>query len=498
MSSNDSTPHPSLFKYLDSTDFTHRALTVVIVGASGHLARTQVIPAIFSLFCKRLLPQNFHLVGYARSDMDDKKFRGNTLEAGLKGYESHELHNMELQEDQAGNDEKKEYTAVSSLLSMIGFNDKGKNNSAGDRVSESDRQLRSQFLSRCYYVRGKYDQPADYAKLVSRMEELEKKNEEGGGNEQKGKVEGVNRIFYLAIPPTSFSPALDCIHSIRGSSGWTRIVVEKPFGEDLESAKKLNALVQSKFKEDEVYRIDHFMGKETLQNIIPLRFSNPLYNRLWNAESVSSIEVNVKESFGLEGRAGYFDDSGIVRDMIQNHLLSIVALCTMEEPEGKDDNALHKAKTAVFKAMKAVVQEDIVVGQYGASEDGKKVGYAEDKGVKKGTKTSTYVAVVVHIDNERWKGVPILMHCGKALNTTKSEIYINFKSTRCRPTLHHTSLLIPPSLLFTLCPHTSPLFAVVSVSQTLPISSIQLPSDRARSSPLHHSTRQPQVPRHRR
>ena len=363
-------PHPSLSPYLDSPDFTQRALTIVVVGASGHLARTQVIPAIFSLYCKRLLPRNFHLVGYARSDMKDGDFRGNTLEEGLKGYESHEVHNMQLQEDQAGNDERKEYSAVSNLLSMVGLSANGsKSNSGADRVSDSDRTLRKTFLSRCYYVRGKYDQPADYSKLVQRMEELESSNDEGGAGEEKShKTEGVNRIFYLAIPPTSFSPALDCIHSIRSSAGWTRIVVEKPFGEDLDSAKKLNALVQSKFKEDEVYRIDHFMGKETLQNIIPLRFSNALYQQLWTGEHVQSLVVNVKEKFGLEGRAGYFDDSGIVRDMIQNHLLSIVALCTMEEPQSKEDTALHQAKTQVFKAMKPIVEDDIVLGQYGASQ----------------------------------------------------------------------------------------------------------------------------------
>ena len=341
-----------------------------MVGASGHLARTQVIPAIFSLYCKRLLPRNFHLVGYARSDMQDGDFRGNTLEQGLKGYESHELHNMQLQEDQTGNDEKKEYSAVSNLLSMIGVSDSGKkSNSAGDRVSESDRTLRKQFLSRCYYVRGKYDQPSDFSKLLHKMEELESRNDEGGyGEEKSAKTEGVNRIFYLAIPPTSFSPALDCIHGIRGGAGWTRIVVEKPFGEDLDSAVKLNALVRAKFREDEVYRIDHFMGKETLQNIIPLRFSNALYSALWTGVHVQSIVVNVKEAFGLEGRAGYFDDSGIVRDMIENHLLSIVALCTMDEPQSNDDSALHTAKTAVFKAMKPIVEDDIVLGQYGASQ----------------------------------------------------------------------------------------------------------------------------------
>lgn len=340
---------------------------------------------------------------------------------------------MEIQEDRVGNDEQKEYSAVSRLLSMIGVPQKGENDSAGQRVSESDRQLRKQFLSRCYYVQGKYDQPADYQKLVHRMEEFEAKNEEKGGErEAKWEMEGVNRIFYLAIPPTEFSHAVNCIHGIRGRTGWTRIVVEKPFGEDLESAKKLNALVKDKFNDDEVYRIDHFMGKETLQNIIPLRFSNRLYSTLWSAEHISSIIVNVKEDFGLEGRAGYFDASGIVRDMIQNHLLSIVALCTMEEPEGRSHTALQKSKCDVLRSMKSIVEEDIVLGQYGSSRDGKKVGYAEDKGVNKGTKTATYVAVVVHIDNERWRGVPILMHCGKALNETKSEIQVYFKPAKSK------------------------------------------------------------------
>jgi len=431
---SSSTPHPSLAPYLQSADFTKKALTIVVVGASGHLARNMVIPAIFSLYCKRLLPPHFHLVGYARSEMDDKEFRGDKLESGLKGHESHELHNMEEQHDQEGNDEKKEYRLVTNLLSMIGLSKDAKtSNSSEGRVSESDRTLRKQFLNRCYYVKGKYDQPADYQKLQQRLEEIEKQNEDQSGAVS---VDGVNRIYYLAIPPPQFAPALESISTLRTSSGWTRVIVEKPFGEDLESAKKLNALVAAKFKEEEIYRIDHFMGKDTLLNIVPLRFSNVLYSSVWSKEYVSSIIVNIKESFGLEGRAGYFDTAGIIRDMIQNHLLSIVALLTMEEPESKADTALHKTKAAVFKSMQPVSEDDVVIGQYGASADGKKVAYAADEGVKKNTKTPTYCAMVVHIDSERWKDVPILLQTGKGLDTTKSEVYVNFKPVKCN---HHNT-----------------------------------------------------------
>ena len=437
MSSNhsnhdSSTPHPSLAHYLDSPDFSKKALTIVVIGASGHLARNMVIPAIFSLYCKRLLPKNFHLVGYARSDMDDSAFRGDKLEGGLKGHESHEMHNMEEQHDQEGNDEKKEYRLVTNLLSMVGISRSGIANSSSEgRVSESDRTLRQHFLRRCYYVRGKYDEQSDYQKLLQRLEQIEKQNEDDSNATLQ--VDGVNRIYYLAIPPPQFAPALESISALRSSSGWTRVIVEKPFGEDLESAKKLNALVAGKFKPEEVYRIDHFMGKDTLLNILPLRFSNVLYSNVWSREYVSSIIVNIKESFGLEGRAGYFDTAGIIRDMIQNHLLSIVALLTMEEPESKADTALHKAKAAVFKSMQPSSEDDVVIGQYGKSADGKKVGYAEDEGVKKGTKTPTYCAMVVHIDNERWKDVPILLQTGKGLDTTKSEVYVNFKPVKC----HH-------------------------------------------------------------
>ena len=190
-------------------------------------------------------------------------------------------------------------------------------------------------------------------------------------------------------------------------------------------------------------------GKDTLLNILPLRFSNILYSHVWNREYVSSIIVNVKESFGLEGRAGYFDTAGIIRDMIQNHLLSIVALLTMEEPESKADTELHKSKAAVFKSMKPVTEEDVVIGQYGKSADGKKVGYAEDEGVKEGTKTPTYCAMVVHIDNERWKDVPILLQTGKGLDTTKSEVYVTFKPVKCNlNNTHHThSWICSPPLL---------------------------------------------------
>ena len=240
MSSDQSThdssaPHPSLLPYLDSPDFKKKALTIVVIGASGHLARNMVIPAIFSLFCKRLLPSHFHLVGYARSDMDDSTFRGDKLDSGLKGHESHEKHNMAQQHDQAGNDEKKEYKLVTDLLSMIGLSHDGRSsNSSEGRVSESNRTLRKQFLSRCYYVKGKYDEAADYQKLRQRMEEIEKQNED---DMAAGPAEGVNRIYYLAIPPPQFTPALESISTLRAKNGWTRVIVEKPFGEDLESAK---------------------------------------------------------------------------------------------------------------------------------------------------------------------------------------------------------------------------------------------------------------------
>ena len=436
-STSSAAPHPSLQKYLDSPDFTRKALTIVVVGASGHLARNMVIPAIFSLFCKRLLPKHFHLVGYARSDMDDSTFRGDKLASGLKGHESHELHNMGEQHDQAGNDEKKEYRLVSSLLSMVGLSHDGSSsNSSEGRVSESDRTLRKQFLDRCYYVRGKYDEAADFKKLQQRLDEIEKQNEDGQSGDPA--ADGVNRIFYLAIPPPQHPPVLENIASIQApGGGWTRVVVEKPFGEDLDSARKLIALVASKFKEEQIYRIDHFMGKDTLLNLLPLRFANRLYSEVWNKEHVSSIIVNVKESFGLEGRAGYFDTAGIIRDMIQNHLLSVVSLLTCEPPDSHDASALHAAKTAVFKAMKAAVEDDVVIGQYGASADGKKVGYAEDEGVQKDTKTPTYCAIVVHIDNERWRGVPILMQTGKGLDKTKSDIYINFKPVACQSMRAH-------------------------------------------------------------
>lgn len=400
---------------LASDDYQKKSLSVVVIGASGHLARTQVIPGIFTLFTKEVLPKNFHLIGYARSEMDDKSFRGDTLNDGLKGHVSDVKGEHSMSTAKSDDDDT---SAVKQLLSMIGLR-----KHASNEVTESDRSLRKQFLNKCYYVQGAYDKTEAFEKLNKRLEELEDEDHKNNG------TNGANRIFYLAIPPPQFESTLSGIHSAcRSKKGWSRVIIEKPFGEDLESARKLNQVVASKFEESEVFRIDHFMGQETLLNVIPFRFSNLLYSTVWNREYIDSIIINVKESFGLEGRAGYFEDSGILRDMIQNHLLSMAALCTMEEPTFNNDEAWNQAKTTLFKSMQPVKVEDTVFGQYSASPDGKKVGYLQEEGVAKDSKTPTFVSLVVKIDNDRWRDVPILLHCGKALDETKTEMIINFKA----------------------------------------------------------------------
>jgi len=400
---------------LSSDDYKSKSLSIIVIGASGHLARTQVIPGIFTLFTKELLPKNFHLIGYARSEMDDHSFRGDTLSDGLKGHVSDVKgeHSMSAKV----NDKEDETSAVKQLLSMIGLRKAGAN-----EVTESDRSLRRKFLNQCHYVQGAYDKTEAFEKLNQRLNELEEQDK------KTNNTNGANRIFYLAIPPPQFESTLSGIHTAcRSKNGWSHVIVEKPFGESLDSARKLNQAVASKFDEKEVYRIDHFMGQETLLNVIPFRFSNLLYSSVWNREHIDSIIINVKESFGLEGRAGYFEDSGILRDMIQNHLLSMAALCTMEEPTFNNDDAWNQAKTDLFKAMKPVNVEDTVFGQYSASPDGKKVGYLQEEGVAKDSKTPTFVSLVVKVDNDRWRDVPILLHCGKALDETKTEMIINFK-----------------------------------------------------------------------
>eukprot|EP01111_Echinosteliopsis_oligospora_P016960 TRINITY_DN7197_c0_g1_i3.p1 TRINITY_DN7197_c0_g1~~TRINITY_DN7197_c0_g1_i3.p1 ORF type:complete len:524 (-),score=120.96 TRINITY_DN7197_c0_g1_i3:97-1587(-) len=339
-------------------------VAVVVLGASGDLAKKKTYPALFALFCNGLLPKNTIIYGYARSAMDDVKFRSG-IALRLKGL-----------------DEKKQ-----------------------------------QFLAKCYYVNGGYDSAEGFRQLSSVLSAKEK---------SMGALPA-NRIFYFAIPPSVFVASAQMIKSnCLSTTGYNRIVVEKPFGKDLASSTELGRSLSAIFTEDQLYRIDHYLGKEMVQNLMVLRFANSVFEPMWNRFHISSVTISFKEDIGTEGRGGYFDEFGIIRDVMQNHLIQMLALVAMEAPVTLDSEDVRDEKVKLLRAIKPIKKEEIVVGQYGRSPDGKQPSYLDDPTVPKGSITPTFATAVLFVNNNRWKGVPFILKCGKALNERKAEVRIQF------------------------------------------------------------------------
>ena len=239
----------------------------------------------------------------------------------------------------------------------------------------------------------------------------------------------VDRLFYFAIPPTVFAASAATVHaSGRTALGWNRVVVEKPFGRDSESSALLGAELSKYFSEEEVYRIDHYLGKEMVQNLMVLRFANAIFEPLWNREHISTVQITFKEPFGTEGRGGYFDEFGIIRDVMQNHLLQVLSLVAMETPVSLRSEDVRNEKVKVLKCVAPLTLDDVVLGQYCANAAGTQEGYLEDKTVPAGSVTPTYAVARFQINNPRWRGVSFILKCGKALNERKAEIRIQFKA----------------------------------------------------------------------
>ncbi|RKP14440.1 glucose-6-phosphate dehydrogenase [Piptocephalis cylindrospora] len=342
--------------------------TIVVFGASGDLAKKKTFPALFGLFKNNFLPKNTHILGYARTEMDKEKF-----------------------EDR-----------ITQYIKLSGDEDKSK--------------LR-EFLTRCKYINGPYDKDDGYKKLLENIEWMES----DGGNHK-------NRIFYIALPPSVFVPVAQGIKRICWEGeGERRIIVEKPFGKDLESSRDLQRELSALFVEDEIYRIDHYLGKEMVKNIVVLRFSNVFFGAVWNRDYVSNVQITFKEKFGTEGRGGYFDEFGIIRDVMQNHLTQLLSLVAMERPVSLSTEDVRDEKVKVLKSVVPISEDDVLLGQYTASADGKNPGYLDDDTVPKGSKTPTFAAMALQVKNERWEGVPFILKCGKALNDAKAEVRIQFK-----------------------------------------------------------------------
>lgn len=274
------------------------------------------------------------------------------------------------------------------------------------------------FLQRCFYQPGQYNSDTDFETLSSLM------------TTHEGPLPRADRLFYLSIPPNIFTAVAGSASRAASSSrGWTRMIVEKPFGRDLESFKALSRDLYEHLQEEQIYRIDHYLGKELIENLTVLRFANLVFEPLWSRDYIRSVQVIFSENFGTEGRGGYFDQYGIVRDVIQNHLLQIMALFAMEQPASLDSEDIRDEKVKVLKNMAVVKLEDCVLGQYRSrtTKGTTLPGYLDDSTVPEGSLTPTFAACAVQINNARWDGVPFLLKAGKALHSRVAEIRVQFR-----------------------------------------------------------------------
>lgn len=346
----------------------------VVLGASGDLATKKIFPSLCNLFEKKILPPSTQIIGYARSDMSVDRL-----------------------------------SAKSNPFMKV-----------------KKQEVLAAFWKKVTYVSGTYDTPEGFIKLNNVMAEMEKQH----GGEKKF------RLFYLALPPAVFIPVCTQLRQntwLETSDSECRVIVEKPFGKDLESSETLSKAITGLFVEKEIYRIDHYLGKEMVLNLMVLRFGNELFRSVWNRERIASVVITFKEPFGTYGRGGYFDTNGILRDIMQNHLLQMLCLVAMERPVTASAGDIRDEKVKVMKFIKPIELDDVILGQYVGNPDGKtedsKLGYRDDPGVPNESKTATYACAVLGIDNERWQGVPFIMKCGKALNERKAEIRIQFRDT---------------------------------------------------------------------
>ncbi|MBB5915891.1 glucose-6-phosphate 1-dehydrogenase [Nocardia transvalensis] len=357
--------------------------SMVIFGVTGDLSRKKLMPAIYDLANRGLLPPGFALVGFARRDYKDEDFAEVVLEA------------------------VKQHARTPFRQEVW------------DQLSEGIR-----------FVQGSFEDDAAFSQLATTLKQLDHDRGTGG-----------NHAFYLSIPPNAFPLVLQQL-SRTGlaqppepgegrSKPWRRVVIEKPFGHDLKSAKELNALVNQVFPEETVFRIDHYLGKETVQNLLALRFANEMFEPIWNSNFVDHVQITMAEDIGLGGRAGYYDGIGAARDVIQNHLLQLLALTTMEDPVSFQPRQLQIEKIKVLSATKLVepLDQTTARGQYTAGWQGseKVAGLLQEEGFDPNSRTETYAAITLNVDTRRWAGVPFFLRTGKRLGRRVTEIAVVFK-----------------------------------------------------------------------
>ena len=365
---------------------------VVIFGASGDLTKRKLIPAIFDLARQGLLPRNFTIVGVARTPMDTDAFR----------------------------------TFLAGAMKEFG------------QLRESESVLWDGFARGLFYFAMDPSVHEGYAKLKAELLKIDTERGSSG-----------NFLFYLSTPPSLYAPVIEYLGSVglnvpRSHENWVRIIIEKPFGIDLASAKKLNVDVLKVFSENQVYRIDHYLGKETVQNLLVFRFANGIFEPVWNRNYVDHIQITAAETVGVENRGGYYENAGAMRDMIQNHMLQLLALTAMEPPVLFDAQQVRDEKQKVFQAIQHIAPENVpkytIRGQYAAGTVGGKsvLGYKSEKNVSPTSRTETYVALKFSIENWRWAGVPFYVRSGKRLPKRVTEIAVQFKKTP-----HHLFTALP-------------------------------------------------------
>jgi glucose-6-phosphate 1-dehydrogenase len=357
---------------------TPESCAIVIFGASGDLAQRKLLPSLYHLFSQKLLPKGFYILGVARTAMDDATFR-EKIKSGFP--------------------------------------------------KPADAGQTAEFLERCHYINGNYSEPGLYELLKKILAELDRRHNVGP-----------RRVFYLSTPPAIYSPIITLLGKSglakpdpENKSSWMRVVIEKPFGESLESARALNRDISAFLTEDQIYRIDHYLAKETVQNILMFRFANVLFEPVWNRSFIDHVQITAAEQLGVEHRAGYYEQAGVLRDMFQNHLLQLLALIAMEPPTDLDAEAVRGKRNDVLKSIHPMtpsqIEENTVCAQYAPGKIGgvPVPGYRQEEGVSPTSRIATFAAIKLHIDNWRWQGVPFYIRSGKRLAERVVEISVFFK-----------------------------------------------------------------------
>ncbi|MFM2480457.1 glucose-6-phosphate dehydrogenase [Celerinatantimonas sp. YJH-8] len=352
---------------------------IAIFGASGDLTQRKLIPALYHLYITEQLSDSFSILGISRTEYSDTDYQAK-IKSALKDSEKLE-----------------------------------------------DSEQLDTFCSHIHYQPLNTADAENYGQLKTRLAQLGEQYQTGG-----------NIIFYLSTPPSLYGVIPECLaaHGLNSEEdGWKRLIVEKPFGYDKASALALDDQLHRFFQEEQIYRIDHYLGKETVQNLLVFRFSNGLFEPLWNRNYIDHVEITAAEALGVEGRGGYYDGAGAMRDMFQNHLLQVLGMVTMEPPALINANSIRNETVKVFQSLhpldERALNEDLILGQYTSSKvrGDELPGYREEKGVAEDSRTETYVGLKLFIDNWRWNGVPFYVRTGKRLPTRVTEVVIHFKKT---------------------------------------------------------------------